>query len=65
LRSPLEHVLHPVDYPEPIVNLDVSHRRARDVLWELKSDPMIYQERERILNRHVERRFQSRFVERD
>jgi hypothetical protein len=26
---------------------------------------MIYQERERILNRHVERRFQSRFVERD
>ncbi len=65
LRSPLEHVLHPVDYPEPIVNLEASHRRARDVLWELKSDPLIHQERERILNRHVERRFQSRFVERD
>ncbi len=65
LRSPLEHVLHPVDYPEPIVNLEISHRRARDVLWEIKSDPLIHRERERILNRHVERRFQSRFVERD
>lgn len=65
LRSPLEQVLHPVDYPEPLVNLEVSHRRAREVLWELKSDPHIHQERERILNRHVERRFQSRFVERD
>jgi len=65
LRSPLERVMHPVDYPEPIVDLETSHRRARDILWQLKSDPGISAERERILNRHVERRFSARFEERD
>jgi len=59
LRSPMERMLHPVDYPDPIVDLEESHRRARDTLWSLKSDPMIALERERILNRHVERRFQQ------
>jgi len=57
LRSPMETMLHPVDYPEPVIDLEVSHRRARDNLWALKSDPLIARERERILNRHVERRF--------
>ena len=56
LRSPMERMLHPIDYPDPIVDLEQSHRRARDVLWSLKQDPLIAIERERILNRHVERR---------
>ncbi len=56
LRSPMEAMLHPIDYPDPIIDLEQSHKRARDVLWALKSDPMIARERERILNRHVERR---------
>lgn len=57
LRSPMETMLHPVDYPEPVIDLEASHRRARDNLWALKTDPLIAHERERILNRHVERRF--------
>lgn len=57
LRSPMERMLHPVDYPEPVIDLQTSHRRARDNLWALKTDPLIARERERILNRHVERRF--------
>jgi len=57
LRSPMERMLHPIDYPDPIVDLETSHRRAREVLWSLKSDRRIASERERILNRHVERRF--------
>ena len=57
LRSPMEKVLHPIDYPDPIVDLEQAHRQARDRLWALKNDPAIAQERERILNRHVERRY--------
>jgi deoxyribodipyrimidine photo-lyase len=57
LRSPMEKMLHPVDYPEPIIDLETAHRLARDRLWALKRDPGIAAERERILNRHVERRF--------
>lgn len=64
-RSPLEQVLHPVDYPEPIVDLEQSYRHARDRLWALKSEPLIRKERERILNRHVERRFAAQFEETD
>ena len=56
LRSPMERMLHPVDYPDPVVDLEESHRRAREILWSLKTDPLICLERERILNRHVERR---------
>jgi deoxyribodipyrimidine photo-lyase len=57
--------MHPIDYPDPIVDLEMTHRLARDKLWALKSDPLISRERERILNRHVERRFASRFEEND
>lgn len=64
-RSPLEQVLHPVDYPEPIVDLEQSYRHARDRLWALKSEPLIRKERERILNQHVERRFAAQFEETD
>lgn len=57
LRSDMERLLHDVDYPEPVVDLETAHRRARDVLWSLKTDPLISRERSRILGRHVERRF--------
>ncbi len=63
LRSPMERMLHPVDYPDPVVDLDQSHRRAREVLWALKDHPMITLERERILNRHVDRRFQRQMAQ--
>lgn len=56
LMSPMERMLHPIDYPAPVVDLETSQRRAREVLWALKTDPLISRERERILNRHVERR---------
>jgi deoxyribodipyrimidine photo-lyase len=57
LLTDMERLLHEPDYPSPIVDLQESHKRARDVLWSLKSDPMISRERQRILNRHVERRY--------
>ena len=65
LMSPIERMLQPIDYPEPIVDLKESYKRARDTLWKLKSDPMVGRERERILNQHVERRYQKRFEERE
>lgn len=55
----MERLMHGVDYPAPIVDLTTSHRRAREVLWALKSDPGVATERERILRRHVEKRYQK------
>ena len=56
LLSPMERQLHPIDYPEPIVDLKVSYTFARDALWQLKSDQGVRREKARILNQHVERR---------
>ena len=63
LLSPIERLSLPTDYPEPIVDLKESHKRARDTLWRIKSDPLVASERERILSCHVERRYQRRFEE--
>jgi deoxyribodipyrimidine photo-lyase len=56
LRSALERHLHPVDYPDPIVDLKAAYQFAKETLWRLQSVDQIRQERERILDRHVERR---------
>lgn len=44
-----------LDYPAPIVDLQAAHRRAREQLWALRDDPLVMQEAERILGRHIER----------
>lgn len=62
LLSPIERLTSPTDYPEPIVDLTETHKRARDTLWRLKSDPLVASERERILDSHVERRYQARIA---
>lgn len=56
LRSPLERQMHPIDYPEPIVDLKTSYQHAKEQLWRLKSSEGVKRERERILSRHIERR---------
>ena len=56
LLSPMERQLHPIDYPEPIVDLKESYPFARDALWQLKSDQGVRREKARILDQHVERR---------
>lgn len=56
LRSAMERQLHPVNYPEPIVDLKETYQFAKDTLWRLKSGDLVRRERERILDRHVERR---------
>ena len=57
--TPMERVMYAGDldsYPAPLVDITETYRRARDRLWQLKSDPLVSRERERILARHVERR---------
>ncbi|WOJ97795.1 deoxyribodipyrimidine photo-lyase [Congregibacter brevis] len=44
-------------YCPPIVDVRETHRSARDRLWALKDDPLVKQERERILSRHIEKRY--------
>jgi len=56
LRSPLERQMHPIDYPDPIVDLKDSYQFAKETLWKLKTVEGIRRERERILDQHVERR---------
>ena len=56
LRSPLERQMHPIDYPDPIVDLKHSYQFAKETLWKLKTVEGIRRERERILDQHVERR---------
>ena len=51
----MERQLHPVDYPDPIVDLKMSYQFAKDALWRLKSDAGVRREKARILNQHVER----------
>ena len=55
LRSPMERQLHPVDYPDPIVDLKTSYQFAKETLWKLKTDAGVRREKIRILNQHVER----------
>jgi deoxyribodipyrimidine photo-lyase len=43
-------------YPGPVVDPGTAGDRARRLLWEMKSDPEVRRERERILARHVEPR---------
>ena len=52
----MERQLHPVNYPDPIVDLKETYQFAKDTLWRLKSGDLVRRERERILDRHVERR---------
>ena len=59
LMTDMEKLLHEVDYPAPIVDVEDSYRRARDTLWALKKAPLITRERQRILNRHVERQYKA------
>ena len=56
----MERALYGLDqdeYPDPIVDVAETYRRARDVLWAAKDHPVVRSERERILNTHVEQRF--------
>lgn len=56
--TPMEYSLYglePDAYPQPIVDLKSAYAAARDRLWALKNDPLVRREKQRILNRHVER----------
>jgi len=45
-----------VDYPEPIVDLKINRRRASDILWKMKKNPMVLSENKRILSKHTIKR---------
>lgn len=45
-----------VDYPEPIVDLKINRKRASDVLWNMKKNPLVLSENKRILAKHTIKR---------
>lgn len=42
-----------IDYPFPIVNENVSRKKASDLLWQLKNKPLVKKDALRILGRHT------------
>ena len=55
--TPMESQLYGIvlgqDYPQPIVHLQQSSKRARDALWAWRKHAAVKQENQRILRRHV------------
>ncbi len=42
-----------VDYPNPIVNLNITRKKASDTLWELRNNITVKKEAKRILDKHT------------
>lgn len=51
--TPMERMMYRIDYPEPIIDLPASSKRAREMLWSWKARPEVKREAARILQRHV------------
>lgn len=53
--TPIERLTWLQGYPEPVIDLASSYRRARERLWQMREHSEVVSESRRILNRHVER----------
>ena len=42
-----------VDYPNPIVNINITRKKASDTLWELRNNITVKKEAKRILDKHT------------
>ena len=42
-----------VDYPKPIIDLETMHKKASQILWNLKKNTLVKKESKRILNKHT------------
>lgn len=42
-----------IDYPTPIVDLELTRKHASNTIWTLKEDPLVVQESKRILEKHT------------
>jgi deoxyribodipyrimidine photo-lyase len=51
--TPLEKMFYNFDYPEPIVDINESSKRAKDELWKVKKLKIHSIESQRILAQHV------------
>ena len=49
----MEKQMYALDYPDPIIDIKASYKRARDQLWTWRKRPQVKQESSRILARHV------------
>ncbi len=41
------------DYPKPIINLEITRKKAGDTLWKLRKDKTVLEESKRILRKHT------------
>ena len=42
-----------VNYPHPIVDIKETRKKASDILWNMKKNPLVKKESKRILNKHT------------
>ena len=54
--GPIERQCMDLTYPHPVVDIAEAHRRARAVYWERRQNPLVRQDINRVLYRHVETR---------
>ena len=57
LMTPLEQQLYNFklgeDYPKPIVDLKSRRKKASEILWNMKTQPLVQAENQRILSKHT------------
>ena len=55
--TPMEAALYNfelgVDYPKPIIDLEAMHKKASQILWNLKKNTLVKKESNRILSKHT------------
>ena len=54
--GPIERACMDLDYPDPVVDVAAAHKTARAVYWQRRQNPLVRQDINRVLYRHVETR---------
>lgn len=52
--GPIERACMDLNYPDPVVDITEAHKTARAVYWQRRQNPLVRQDINRVLYRHVE-----------
>lgn len=54
--GPIERACMDLNYPDPVIDIAQAHKAARAVYWDRRQNPLVRQDINRVLYRHVETR---------
>ena len=58
--GPIERACMDLNYPDPVIDITEAHKAARAVYWDRRQNPLVRQDINRVLYRHVETRTHSK-----